>query len=144
MRHRILSNMPSTSRVIQIWSDFYNYQQYGIDFLLSGSSHTVKKVILHSNVVSSVHSDRGFPRLISDSPEPLYFSGTKGVHGRSRGVRRTTRTVSFLLGEDVNILNHLQSSLLANDSSIGFVQVFRLYCEQPTKPSSRSKIYNIS
>ncbi|EIW62010.1 UPF0183-domain-containing protein [Trametes versicolor FP-101664 SS1] len=29
---------------------FYNYQQHGIDFLVSGSTHTVKKVVLHSNV----------------------------------------------------------------------------------------------
>lgn len=31
--------------------DFYNYQQHGIDFLISGSTHTVKKIVLHSNVV---------------------------------------------------------------------------------------------
>ncbi|TBU32827.1 hypothetical protein BD311DRAFT_686113 [Dichomitus squalens] len=30
--------------------DFYNYQQHGIDFLISGSTHTVKKIILHTNV----------------------------------------------------------------------------------------------
>ncbi|KAI0353606.1 UPF0183-domain-containing protein [Trametes cingulata] len=29
---------------------FYNYQQHGIDFLISGSTHTVKKIVLHSNV----------------------------------------------------------------------------------------------
>ncbi|RPD67220.1 UPF0183-domain-containing protein [Lentinus tigrinus ALCF2SS1-7] len=29
---------------------FYNYQQHGIDFLISGSSHIVKKIVLHSNV----------------------------------------------------------------------------------------------
>ncbi|KAJ8473926.1 hypothetical protein ONZ51_g7551 [Trametes cubensis] len=29
---------------------FYNYQQHGIDFLISGSTHVVKKIILHSNV----------------------------------------------------------------------------------------------
>lgn len=31
--------------------DFYNYFQYGIDILLSGTTHTVKKIILHSNIV---------------------------------------------------------------------------------------------
>ncbi|CCM03165.1 uncharacterized protein FIBRA_05287 [Fibroporia radiculosa] len=29
---------------------FYNYLQHGIDFLISGSTHVVKKIILHSNV----------------------------------------------------------------------------------------------
>ncbi|KAI0650757.1 UPF0183-domain-containing protein [Trametes meyenii] len=29
---------------------FYNYQQHGVDFLISGSTHTVKKIVLHSNV----------------------------------------------------------------------------------------------
>ncbi|KAM5540455.1 hypothetical protein V8D89_005913 [Ganoderma adspersum] len=29
---------------------FYNYQQHGMDFLISGSTHTVKKVVVHSNV----------------------------------------------------------------------------------------------
>ncbi|KAH9853527.1 hypothetical protein C2E23DRAFT_859093 [Lenzites betulinus] len=29
---------------------FYNYQQHGIDFLISGTMHTVKKIILHSNI----------------------------------------------------------------------------------------------
>ncbi|KAL7282369.1 hypothetical protein ACG7TL_003839 [Trametes sanguinea] len=32
---------------------FYNYQQHGIDFLISGTTHTVKKIILHSNVPGS-------------------------------------------------------------------------------------------
>ena len=31
--------------------DFYNYLQHGIDFLISGNTHTVKKIILHTNVV---------------------------------------------------------------------------------------------
>ncbi|KAI0375581.1 UPF0183-domain-containing protein [Pilatotrama ljubarskyi] len=29
---------------------FYNYQQHGMDFLISGATHTVKKIVLHSNV----------------------------------------------------------------------------------------------
>ena len=33
--------------------DFYNYFQHGIDFLLSDHTHIVKKIILHSNVVST-------------------------------------------------------------------------------------------
>ena len=34
--------------------DFYNYFQRGIDFLISGTTHTVRKIILHTNVVSSI------------------------------------------------------------------------------------------
>lgn len=34
-------------------ADFYNYFQHGIDFLLSDHTHIVKKIILHSNVVST-------------------------------------------------------------------------------------------
>ncbi|KAI9001067.1 UPF0183-domain-containing protein [Trametes punicea] len=29
---------------------FYNYQQHGIDFLISGNTHIVKKIVMHSNV----------------------------------------------------------------------------------------------
>jgi len=32
---------------------FYNYFQHGLDFLISSASHLVKKIITHSNVVSS-------------------------------------------------------------------------------------------
>jgi len=32
---------------------FYNYFQFGIDFLIDGVSHTVRKVVLHSNVPGS-------------------------------------------------------------------------------------------
>ena len=32
-------------------TDFYNYFQHGIDVLLSGTTHVVKKIILHSNIV---------------------------------------------------------------------------------------------
>jgi len=35
--------------------DFYNYFQYGIDFLISGTTHTVRKIILHTNIVSPRH-----------------------------------------------------------------------------------------
>ncbi|KAI0320670.1 hypothetical protein OF83DRAFT_1103606 [Amylostereum chailletii] len=34
-------------------SYFYNYFQYGMDFLLSGSTHVVKKIILHTNTPGS-------------------------------------------------------------------------------------------
>ncbi|KAK7470533.1 hypothetical protein VKT23_001958 [Stygiomarasmius scandens] len=32
---------------------FYNYFQHGLDFLLSGTTHVVKKIILHSNIPGS-------------------------------------------------------------------------------------------
>jgi hypothetical protein len=35
-------------------SDFYNYFQHGIDFLLSDHTHVVKKIILHTNVVNTI------------------------------------------------------------------------------------------
>ncbi|QRV72631.1 hypothetical protein RhiJN_00645 [Ceratobasidium sp. AG-Ba] len=34
-------------------SYFYNYFQYGIDFLISGKTHRVRKIILHTNVPGS-------------------------------------------------------------------------------------------
>jgi hypothetical protein len=46
----------STSRSTEDDSDtdyFYNYFQHGIDFLLSGSTHVVRKIILHTNVPGS-------------------------------------------------------------------------------------------
>ena len=33
-------------------SDFYNYFRYGIDFLISGKTHVVEKIVLHTNIVS--------------------------------------------------------------------------------------------
>jgi len=46
----------STSRSSEDISDtdyFYNYFQHGIEFLISGSTHVVQKVILHTNVPGS-------------------------------------------------------------------------------------------
>ena len=49
------SNVISNKGIFQIFdADFYNYFQLGLDFLISGSTHKVKKIILHSNVVRSV------------------------------------------------------------------------------------------
>jgi hypothetical protein len=46
--------LPSHSSMPFYSVDFYNYFQHGIDFLLSDHTHIVKKIILHSNVVSVV------------------------------------------------------------------------------------------
>ena len=45
--------LPSHSSTPLHSVDFYNYFQHGIDFLLSDHTHIVKKIILHSNVVSA-------------------------------------------------------------------------------------------
>jgi hypothetical protein len=39
-------------RISNCLPDFYNYFQHGIEFLISGSTHIVQKIILHTNVVS--------------------------------------------------------------------------------------------
>jgi hypothetical protein len=31
--------------------DFYNYFHHGVDFLMSGQTHVVRKIIIHSNMV---------------------------------------------------------------------------------------------
>lgn len=36
--------------------DFYNYFQYGLDFLITGPEHIVTKIILHTNVVGRICS----------------------------------------------------------------------------------------
>jgi hypothetical protein len=36
--------------------DFYNYFQHGLDFFISGSTHTVNKIVVHSNIASLFHS----------------------------------------------------------------------------------------
>ncbi|KZP32960.1 UPF0183-domain-containing protein [Athelia psychrophila] len=46
----------STSRASEESNEgdyFYNYFQHGVDFLISGSTHIVRKVILHTNVPGS-------------------------------------------------------------------------------------------
>ena len=51
----LASRLFVSHRHIQTFSfatDFYNYFQHGIDFLISDHTHVVKKIILHSNVVS--------------------------------------------------------------------------------------------
>lgn len=37
------------------FTDFYNYLQHGIDVLLDGSTHIVKKIILHTNIVRDMY-----------------------------------------------------------------------------------------
>ena len=81
-----------------ISSDFYNYFQHGIDFLISGTTHIVIKIVLHTNIVSSSRTITIIifsppARLPARSLERRSSSGTSGVPGRSRAAPRTTRTV---------------------------------------------------
>lgn len=38
--------------------DFQNYVQYGMDFLISGKSHKVIKIVLHSNLPGAIQFGR--------------------------------------------------------------------------------------
>lgn len=42
-----LNNLPLSIYAL----DFYNYFHHGVDFLISGQTHIVRKIIIHSNVV---------------------------------------------------------------------------------------------
>jgi len=48
---QLTARSPTLHLTLKPPADFYNYFQYGIDILLSGTTHTVKKIILHSNIV---------------------------------------------------------------------------------------------
>ena len=64
--------------------DFYNYFQHGIDFFISSSTHVVKKIILHTNVVCLSL----FFRFLNsrnnggDSLGHLYSNDINGVAGK--------------------------------------------------------------
>jgi Uncharacterised protein family (UPF0183) len=38
------------------YTDFMNYFQHGLDFLIDGDAHTVKKILLHTNAVRYIYS----------------------------------------------------------------------------------------
>ena len=48
---QLTARSPAPHLILKSPADFYNYFQHGIDILLSGTTHTVKKIILHSNIV---------------------------------------------------------------------------------------------
>ena len=73
--------------------DFYNYQQHGIDFLISGSTHTVKKVVLHTNIVSDTFRATVHRLTFVLSREPHSSSDTSAVLGRFKVDQKTTKTV---------------------------------------------------
>jgi Uncharacterised protein family (UPF0183) len=53
-------------------ADFYNYFQHGLDFLISGPSHIVKKIVIHSNVVSIPKFSSGWFPMPSKPGSPLF------------------------------------------------------------------------
>ena len=77
--------------------DFYNYPQYGIDFLISGATHTVRKIILHTNIVGLITTDIVYGLNVdpTNSLAHLCSTDTNDAHGRSRGCQRTTRMVGI-------------------------------------------------
>jgi hypothetical protein len=75
--------------------DFYNYFQYGIDFLISGATHTVRKIILHTNIVSptTAYIVSGLSVVAPNSLARLCSIDTNDARGRSRGCQRMMKTV---------------------------------------------------
>jgi hypothetical protein len=63
-------------------TDFMNYFNHGIDFLMDGSSHILKKIILHSNTVNTF-DNLPWRHLTTYSSELLYFNAISDVHGGS-------------------------------------------------------------
>jgi hypothetical protein len=64
--------------------DFYNYFQHGIDFLITGDTHIVRKIILHTNIVSEV--TRKLRLRLLDHPwssQDLHcFNAISDAHGK--------------------------------------------------------------
>ena len=59
-----------------ISSDFYNYFQHGIDFLISGTTHVVIKIVLHTNIVSSSFPHHHDHNLLTARPPARPQPGT--------------------------------------------------------------------
>lgn len=66
-----LQTIRQFSRRLFLLLDFYNYFQHGLDFLISGSTHIVKKIVLHSNVVSDSFV-RITSNLVCKAGSPLF------------------------------------------------------------------------
>jgi hypothetical protein len=67
-RHLFVLSHSHITQLSFFSTDFYNYFQHGIDFLISDHTHVVKKIILHSNVVSAFCSS--IPRNSSPPAQP--------------------------------------------------------------------------
>ena len=61
--------------------DFYNYFQHGIDFLISGVDHVVRKIVLHTNIVIAPVSHVSSTDIDFSLARPC-FNDTRGATGR--------------------------------------------------------------
>ena len=80
-------------------TDFYNYFQHGLDFFISGSTHTVKKIIVHTNIVCSFRSHLPLKSLFihhNNSLGHLSFNDISAVTGKSKALQKTKKTVRLL------------------------------------------------
>lgn len=72
----------------ECFQDFYNYFQHGLDFFISGSTHTVKKIIIHSNIASSIPLSEIHQ---SNGTKTAWISTLPTVQAMQLGNRRRTR-----------------------------------------------------
>ena len=87
--------------------DFYNYFQHGIDFLISGRTHKVKKIILHSNLVGTCVFTSHISFLTPPISQGLHcFNNTSDARGQSRGSQKMTKMVRPP-GHHFYLLTHL-------------------------------------
>lgn len=75
--------------------DFYNYFHHGVDFLISGQTHVVRKIIIHSNMVRHVSP---LCDLFANpySLAPRSFSDINDALGSWRANPKMTKTVTCL------------------------------------------------
>lgn len=77
--------------------DFYNYFQHGIEFLISGSTHVVRKILIHTNVVSMISSISPCTlHLIRFSLDLPYSRGTNDVLGKLKASQKMTKMVNII------------------------------------------------
>jgi hypothetical protein len=86
----------SDVRCANLVVDFYNYFQHGVDFLVSGTTHTVRKIILHSNIV---RKSVDYAPCVNNAFESLvlhYSNATSDVLGKSKVNQKMMKTVMIL------------------------------------------------
>lgn len=91
-----------------IRADFYNYLQHGVDFLVDGTTHVLKKIVVHTNVVrvDLRSSDVRTYGHISSLGRPC-SRGTNDAPGKSKASLKMTRMVcTGLLVRDTALVDH--------------------------------------
>ncbi|KAG8887318.1 hypothetical protein FRB98_000246 [Tulasnella sp. 332] len=73
--------------------DFYNYFQYGMDCLIDGVTHTVRKVVLHSNVPGS-HLFQRYKRCLWEIEAPSADSISNSAPHESTTALQTSTLLS--------------------------------------------------